>query len=204
MKKLYFLLFSCIFFVLGSKAQNYTGTWEGQTDGDEFLQVNIIQIGTTICRVKKLDGSKLYLEGLDAVDGTPVLDIKPWVKEFAPRGSEFQPDWITELMKGYWAPSANVETSPTMFDPVVLDTEHVKIRPLKTTTWEKLAEGLLYEGSFHATNWGMKTPADIKPNLKSPILNPKSDSFCFRTNKIRISGTMNIKKPSAENQYIAE
>lgn len=60
------------------------------------------QIGLTICRVLKIDGTKIFLEGLDAVNGTPVLDIKPWVKEFAPRGEVFQPNWISELMKGYW------------------------------------------------------------------------------------------------------
>lgn len=60
------------------------------------------QIGTTICKILKVEGSKLHLEGLDAVDGTPVLDVKPWVIEFAPRGVIFQPKWITELMKGYW------------------------------------------------------------------------------------------------------
>jgi tRNA-Thr(GGU) m(6)t(6)A37 methyltransferase TsaA len=60
------------------------------------------QIGTTICRVIRVDGMALFLEGLDAVDGTPVLDIKPWVQEFAPRGKIFQPAWITELMRGYW------------------------------------------------------------------------------------------------------
>lgn len=60
------------------------------------------QIGLTICRVLKVDGTKLFLEGLDAVNGTPVLDIKPWVREFAPRGEVFQPNWMSELMKGYW------------------------------------------------------------------------------------------------------
>lgn len=60
------------------------------------------QIGTTICRVLKVDGTKLHLEGLDAIDGSPVLDIKPWVAEFAPRGSVFQPKWISELMQKYW------------------------------------------------------------------------------------------------------
>lgn len=60
------------------------------------------QIGTTICRIKAIDGRILHLEGLDAVDGTPVLDIKPWVQEFAPRGEHKQPIWITELMKEYW------------------------------------------------------------------------------------------------------
>jgi tRNA (adenine37-N6)-methyltransferase len=61
------------------------------------------QIGATVCRVLKVEGSALHLEGLDAVDGTPVLDIKPWVNEFAPRGAFFQPAWITELMKNYWS-----------------------------------------------------------------------------------------------------
>jgi len=63
------------------------------------------QIGLTACRILKIDGIKLYLEGLDAVDGSPVLDIKPWVREFAPRGEVFQPRWISELMTQYWGPS---------------------------------------------------------------------------------------------------
>lgn len=60
------------------------------------------QIGATICRVLAVDGLELTVEGLDAVDGTPVLDIKPWVREFAPRGEVTQPPWITELMTHYW------------------------------------------------------------------------------------------------------
>lgn len=61
------------------------------------------QIGLTICRILKVDGTKIFLEGLDAVEGTPVLDIKPWVKEFGPRGDITQPKWISELMLGYWS-----------------------------------------------------------------------------------------------------
>ncbi|MBC7693347.1 MAG: SAM-dependent methyltransferase [Methylotenera sp.] len=60
------------------------------------------QIGLTIYRILKIDGLALDVEGLDAVDGTPVLDIKPWVAEFAPRGEVFQPKWMTEHMQGYW------------------------------------------------------------------------------------------------------
>jgi tRNA (adenine37-N6)-methyltransferase len=60
------------------------------------------QIGATICRILQVNGRSLQIEGLDAVDGTPVLDIKPWVEEFAPRGQVFQPTWISELMRGYW------------------------------------------------------------------------------------------------------
>jgi tRNA-Thr(GGU) m(6)t(6)A37 methyltransferase TsaA len=59
-------------------------------------------IALTICRVLKVDGVELHVEGLDAIDGSPVLDIKPWVREFGPRGAVFQPGWITELMREYW------------------------------------------------------------------------------------------------------
>jgi tRNA-Thr(GGU) m(6)t(6)A37 methyltransferase TsaA len=61
------------------------------------------QIGTTVCRVLRVEGTRLHVEGLDAVDGTPVLDLKPWVKEMGPRGEVHQPAWMDELMKRYWA-----------------------------------------------------------------------------------------------------
>ena len=60
------------------------------------------RIGTTICRVLRVEGTRLHLEGLDAVDGTPVLDLKPWVRDFGPRGEVVQPAWMVELMSGYW------------------------------------------------------------------------------------------------------
>jgi tRNA (Thr-GGU) A37 N-methylase len=60
------------------------------------------RIGTTVCRVEGVDGLTLRVRGLDAVHGTPVLDIKPWVEEFGPRGEVRQPPWRTELMRAYW------------------------------------------------------------------------------------------------------
>ena len=57
----------------------------------------------------------------------------------------------------------------TMFDPITLDTENVKIRPLEIVSWQKLADGLLYEGSFHATNWGIKTPEDVRKMSENAI-----------------------------------
>lgn len=50
---------------------------------------------------------------------------------------------------------------PNMFDPVILNTPNVKIRPLSFVNWKKLADGLLYENSFHSRNWGIKTREDI-------------------------------------------
>lgn len=60
------------------------------------------RIGATIVRIVKRSGKTLIVEGLDAVDGTPVLDIKPVMREFLPRGDVRQPAWATELMKNYW------------------------------------------------------------------------------------------------------
>ncbi len=60
------------------------------------------RIGLTTCEVVGLDGRELRVRGLDAIDGSPVLDIKPYLREFAPRGDIRQPIWATELMAGYW------------------------------------------------------------------------------------------------------
>jgi tRNA (adenine37-N6)-methyltransferase len=60
------------------------------------------RIGTTICRIQVVDGLTVKVAGLDAVDGTPVLDLKPWVREFGPRGEVRQPAWMDQLMTGYW------------------------------------------------------------------------------------------------------
>ncbi len=61
------------------------------------------QIGTTICELVKVEGRKIYLKNLDAIDGTPVLDIKPWMEEFGPKSKVKQAKWSVELMKGYWS-----------------------------------------------------------------------------------------------------
>jgi tRNA (Thr-GGU) A37 N-methylase len=42
------------------------------------------------------------VRGLDAIDGTPVLDVKPYMREFGPAGDVEQPDWATEVMQRYY------------------------------------------------------------------------------------------------------
>ena len=37
-----------------------------------------------------------------ANDGTPVLDIKPVMKGFLPRGEIREPEWAREIMRTYW------------------------------------------------------------------------------------------------------
>lgn len=60
------------------------------------------RIGVSVCRVLGVDGLALRVTGLDAVDGTPVLDIKPYLAGFAPRGAVREPGWATEIMAEYW------------------------------------------------------------------------------------------------------
>jgi tRNA-Thr(GGU) m(6)t(6)A37 methyltransferase TsaA len=60
------------------------------------------RIGVSVCRLLSVDGLVLSVRGLDAIDGTPVLDIKPVMKGFLPRGEIRQPQWADEIMKDYW------------------------------------------------------------------------------------------------------
>jgi tRNA (adenine37-N6)-methyltransferase len=60
------------------------------------------RLGVTTCAVLGVEGRTITVRGLDAIDGTPVIDIKPYLEEFGPRGQVRQPEWATELMLGYW------------------------------------------------------------------------------------------------------
>jgi tRNA (adenine37-N6)-methyltransferase len=60
------------------------------------------RIGVCTCELVGIEGTLLTVRGLDAIDGTPVLDIKPYMNEFAPRTAVRQPQWSHELMSGYW------------------------------------------------------------------------------------------------------
>jgi tRNA (adenine37-N6)-methyltransferase len=64
------------------------------------------RLGVSRCRLVAVDRLRLDVEGLDAVAGTPVLDVKPWMAELGPQGAVHQPAWATELMAGYWAADA--------------------------------------------------------------------------------------------------
>jgi len=60
------------------------------------------RLGVSVCRLVGVDGLVLTVQGLDAIDGTPVVDLKPYMVEFAPRGEVRQPSWSHELMAAYW------------------------------------------------------------------------------------------------------
>lgn len=60
-------------------------------------------IGVSTCKLLKVEGLILTVQALDAVDGTPVLDIKPYMAEFAPREDVKQPEWSKQLMVNYFS-----------------------------------------------------------------------------------------------------
>jgi len=60
------------------------------------------RLDSTMCRLLRVAGAKLWVAELDAIDGTPVLDVKPVMSEFLPRGPVRQPAWSHELMRAYW------------------------------------------------------------------------------------------------------
>ena len=59
-------------------------------------------LGLTIVKLIKVEGRKLIVSGLDAIDGTPILDIKPVFSEFLPNENIKQAPWTKELMNNYW------------------------------------------------------------------------------------------------------
>lgn len=64
------------------------------------------RLGVSRCGLIRVDDRALVVEGLDAIEGTPILDIKPWMAEFGPRGAVRQPTWAGELMADYYLPES--------------------------------------------------------------------------------------------------
>ena len=59
-------------------------------------------IGITAVELVGVTGNVLHVRGLDAIDGTPVLDIKPYVPDFDRVENPIVPEWIGQLMDGYF------------------------------------------------------------------------------------------------------
>jgi tRNA-Thr(GGU) m(6)t(6)A37 methyltransferase TsaA len=59
-------------------------------------------IGVTAVELVKVEDNVLTVRGLDAVDGTPVLDIKPYFPAFDRVDSAHVPEWVVRLMAGYF------------------------------------------------------------------------------------------------------
>jgi tRNA-Thr(GGU) m(6)t(6)A37 methyltransferase TsaA len=80
-------------------------------NNNEFPKVGIFaqrgknrpnKLGLTTVQLIAHNGNKLTVKGLDAIDGTPIIDIKPVMKEFLPNNEIKQADWSIVLMEDYW------------------------------------------------------------------------------------------------------
>lgn len=60
------------------------------------------RVGVSTCSILGVEGTTVHVQGLDAIDGTPVLDLKPYFREFEPRNVVREPAWVAELMAQYW------------------------------------------------------------------------------------------------------
>jgi tRNA-Thr(GGU) m(6)t(6)A37 methyltransferase TsaA len=59
-------------------------------------------IGVTAVEVVRVEPGRLTVRGLDALDGTPVLDLKPYFPVFDRREEARTPEWVEGLMEGYF------------------------------------------------------------------------------------------------------
>ncbi|HDX9591290.1 TPA: SAM-dependent methyltransferase [Bacillus pseudomycoides] len=100
-----------IFYFNRVKEENIQHTARHPRNNEEYPKVGIFaqrgknrpnRLGATIVKAVRREGKRLVVQGLDAIDGTPILDMKPVMKEFLPKEEIKQPDWATELMKNYW------------------------------------------------------------------------------------------------------
>ena len=55
-------------------------------------------IGLSVVRLVSIEGNRITFEGVDLIDGTPVLDIKPYVPEFDER-EEIRLGWLEEARR---------------------------------------------------------------------------------------------------------
>jgi tRNA (adenine37-N6)-methyltransferase len=59
-------------------------------------------IGITAVKLLGIDGNIVKVRGLDALDGTPVLDLKPYMPPFDRMDDVAMPPWVGRFIEGYF------------------------------------------------------------------------------------------------------
>lgn len=60
------------------------------------------KLGLTTVEFIKREGNRIWVKYLDAIHGTPILDIKPVMKAFEPKSPVRQAAWVDQIMDKYW------------------------------------------------------------------------------------------------------
>ena len=87
---------------LGARRPRNNAAWPEVGIFAQRARIRPNRIGVSTCRILSIDGVRVDVQGLDALDGTPVLDIKPYMTGFDPREPVEEPDWAKEIMSEYW------------------------------------------------------------------------------------------------------
>ena len=56
-------------------------------------------IGLSVVQLERIENGTLYIQNVDMLDGTPLLDIKPYVPEFDSQ-NEIRTGWLEQTRKG--------------------------------------------------------------------------------------------------------
>ncbi len=59
-------------------------------------------IGVTTVEIINVGDNYLEIQGLDAINETPVIDIKPYFPDYDKIDNPKIPEWVDRLMKGYF------------------------------------------------------------------------------------------------------
>ncbi|MFI8569160.1 TrmO family methyltransferase [Rhodococcus sp. NPDC078407] len=60
-------------------------------------------LGVSRCEIVHVDGLHVRVRGLDAIDGSPVFDVKPFLQSMVPdRAAVAEPTWVASVMKNYF------------------------------------------------------------------------------------------------------
>jgi tRNA (Thr-GGU) A37 N-methylase len=100
-------------YVVGGRVDPVDDDWDAVTatirldairyDADALRGLDAFSHLEVLCHFQLVAEDAVHrVRGLDAIDGTPVLDLKPVMQGFLPRGELRQPAWASELMAGYW------------------------------------------------------------------------------------------------------
>jgi tRNA-Thr(GGU) m(6)t(6)A37 methyltransferase TsaA len=67
-------------------------------------------IGLTVVRLLRREGNRLYVKGLDMLDGTPILDIKPYLSSVP--AEQLRRGWLDEAERRRSPPPGGGSASP--------------------------------------------------------------------------------------------
>lgn len=59
-------------------------------------------LGITVVPLLEVRPDSIVVRGLDAIDGTPVVDIKPYFPQYDRAEGATMPAWVDTLMQGYF------------------------------------------------------------------------------------------------------